>query len=1671
MTKVFTRTALFLLVAALTMFSKQVSASHIMGSDITFRCLGGNNYQVVVTVYRDCSGISAPTSIPVDVSSSCGTQTITLTQDPTNSGVEVSQLCPTAISTCQGGSLPGVQVYTYVGNVTVQPNCGLYTFQYDDCCRNPSNNIVNPTAQGFMVRATLNSNLVTCNTAPQFTSLPVPYFCLGQSVNYSHGAVDAEGDSLVYSLIAPLDDLGANIAYTGTFTAANPMTTAGGFNFDSQTGQMTFTPTAQGVYVVDVLVREFRNGVLIGTTMRDIQIVIINCANQAPVVNNCLNLQNVTGGVVVDCNSLGVCPGQTVSFTVGAKDPNGQPITVSSNLAQSIPTASLTTQTVGADSVRVTFTWTPTGADTGFRYFTIQFEDNACPITGLQLFTYDITVLDGTDAGPDRFYCTGGGPVTIAVSGGNTFSWNTTSGFVSATTPDSAVVQVAPLTTTTYIVQSDLQGGCKNRDTVTVFNVQTFTTNVSATEDTICLNESTDLTVVGTPSTQGPFTYNWAPVVSGGVQSPNAATTEVRPTSTGFYYVTVTSASGCPIKDSIQIVIQGVGPKVVVSASDNFVCPGDPVTLNTLVKALECGPTADPLNPCLPNSSFAIQDLGTGTGTAGANVTPYIGFWMDGRVQYLYRASELQALGLAAGTITDIAFNVITKNSTAPYNNFTIKMGCTGLQQLPTNFVSGLTQVLNPVSYTTTTGWNTHTLDIPYQWDGFTNLIVEICFDNSAFTQYDNVAFTATSFPGSVLWDNADLTTSSGCSALTTPVTGQNRPNTRFIMCVAPLSNYSFTWTGSNGTTLPNTPNPTVNVFDNVQYTVVVDDGTCQGDTTISLFVDSAVIIVAGPDTVICGTDSVQLNAFLPNPAVPVCVPNYTVAPITYNPINAVAPPTAGPSGDDVVSSAITLPFPFEYFCTSYSQFFISTNGFITFSAGQGSGLTAQAVPNATTPNNVVALCWEDLLSNAGVITHYVSGTAPNRRYIIRFNNAGFFGASGNVSGQIQLHETTNAIEIHLASQTATGQNATLGIENANGTVGVAPQGYNLGAWTVSSPVAFRFTPQTAGAGLVGVQWSPAAGLSNTTILNPKALPNTTTDYVVQATFTNGCVTYDTVRIAIGNFPYTVSVQPDSICAGDTAQLFFNGNGVSYNWTPAGSLSSATVQNPLASPAVTTDYVVTAFDSIGCRAEDTLRVVVRTIPPVTLGPDQTVCPTDSTTLTPSGGPYFSYNWSTGATTPTINTAAQTAAAQDYWVRVNDGNCFYNSDTVTINEYILQPIVVQPSGDTAVCIGDSIVLSAAPGYVTYVWTNSPAGTSQITVSAAGIYTYYAVDNNGCVIFAADTANVISVQRPVADIATTDNSICANQSTATLSVTPVQGIAYTWNPGGVQGATLTVDTAGIYTLIADDNGCRNFDTIVITETLPPLADLGDDQNVCSCDTSIILLPGAGASFNWSDGTTNPNLVVSQSGTYAVTITDNNDCTATDQVSIQVNCLTANAFVADPAQGSVFVGQNAGLNVTTSYSSDFTYLWSPSIYLDDSTKKDPSVQGPQQTTIYNVTVVDIVNGCVTSDTTQLKVLPPGIPPMPNAFTPNGDGNNDTYGPYIPPAMQGIYTIAEMRIYNRWGQLIYNSTAPWDGYFGGALQPADTYIYYIVIEGPDQNNPSVITQFTDTGSFTLLH
>jgi hypothetical protein len=302
----------FFLFLLLIFCGKSGFGSHMMGADISYECLGGNQYRITLNVYRDCSGISMNGSYTVTISSaSCGiSQTLSLAQVGT--GVEVTPLCDSQLpqSTCNGGTLPGVQQYVYQNTITLPQQCSDWIISTTDlnfCCRNSSiTNLQNASSQDLHVRALLNNTGGMCNNSPVFTTLPVPYICNGQLNNYNHGTVDIDGDSLVYTLTNALTTNGGNITYVGGLSPVNPMNVSGGFQFNGQTGQMTFTPSGLQVAVVAVLVQEYRNGVLIGSVMRDIQVVVLNCSNNLPQSSAPVNVNGGLTPIQVMCLPLAI---------------------------------------------------------------------------------------------------------------------------------------------------------------------------------------------------------------------------------------------------------------------------------------------------------------------------------------------------------------------------------------------------------------------------------------------------------------------------------------------------------------------------------------------------------------------------------------------------------------------------------------------------------------------------------------------------------------------------------------------------------------------------------------------------------------------------------------------------------------------------------------------------------------------------------------------------------------------------------------------------------------------------------------------------------------------------------------------------------------------------------------------------------------------------------------------------------------------------------------------------------------------------------------------------------------------------------------------------------------------------------------------------------------------
>lgn len=189
-------------------------------------------------------------------------------------------------------------------------------------------------------------------------------------------------------------------------------------------------------------------------------------------------------------------------------------------------------------------------------------------------------------------------------------------------------------------------------------------------------------------------------------------------------------------------------------------------------------------------------------------------------------------------------------------------------------------------------------------------------------------------------------------------------------------------------------------------------------------------------------------------------ISSYEITEPTYSNFNY----TGGSSltgCDDCVQGPYNIGFTFNYFGNNYTQFYVSSNGWIGFSAGQTNGYTAQFLPNGGAPKNAILADWEDLLPNTGNMNYYTSGVAPNRVLVFNFNNVPHYGCRSNIhTFQIVLFETTNIIDVNFQTKPLCGGNgATLGLTNIDGSKAVPVGGKNASLWSISTPQKYRYTP------------------------------------------------------------------------------------------------------------------------------------------------------------------------------------------------------------------------------------------------------------------------------------------------------------------------------------------------------------------------------------------------------------------------------------------------------------------------------------------------------------------------------------------------------------------------------------------------------------------------------------
>ncbi len=558
-------------------FITKMNASHYAGGEITYICTGGNNYTIQLKIFQDCSVSSYIDSTEqlVDIISSCGTLHVPLSFFHAK---EVAPLCASEInnSICNGGTQPGLIESIYQAQVNLTP-CSDWYISLTTYARNTSVNI-DGANWGLLVDAFLNNSIQTCNNSPIFNSPPIPYACIGQNITINGGVSEADGDSLYYELICARDEWGNPITYVSPYSCVNPID---GITIDHANGNISFTANTIGNYVLVYQVTEYdHQGNLIGTVMRDIEIYAVNCSNSNPSASSGV-IQNVSNAILINNNTIEACEGSMISFNSTYVDANSlDSLSIMTNLAQVFPGSSFNITGVNPLTVQYNIQL-PAQSHTNNASFSVLVSDNVCPISGSNTFVYHIQIVKSTNAGPDRFICGTSGSSSEAhlhAAGGTVFTWQSISGspIVIGTnfSCDTCADPIAtPSATTTYVVTSNLQGGCANVDTVQVVVVADFTYAVQPSNASICLNDDVVFNV--TPNPSGSYTIDW----TGNALIDNHASFHPRATFTSSgttpLYFNITSHNGCSKNDSVVVTVSTNSIPLLTFHGDSTLCQGD----------------------------------------------------------------------------------------------------------------------------------------------------------------------------------------------------------------------------------------------------------------------------------------------------------------------------------------------------------------------------------------------------------------------------------------------------------------------------------------------------------------------------------------------------------------------------------------------------------------------------------------------------------------------------------------------------------------------------------------------------------------------------------------------------------------------------------------------------------------------------------------------------------------------------------------------------------------------------------------------------------------------------------------------------------------------------------------------------------------------------------------
>ncbi|MCB0517683.1 MAG: gliding motility-associated C-terminal domain-containing protein [Lewinellaceae bacterium] len=557
-------------------------------------------------------------------------------------------------------------------------------------------------------------------------------------------------------------------------------------------------------------------------------------------------------------------------------------------------------------------------------------------------------------------------------------------------------------------------------------------------------------------------------------------------------------------------------------------------------------------------------------------------------------------------------------------------------------------------------------------------------------------------------------------------------------------------------------------------------------------------------------------------------------------------------------------------------------------------------------------------------------------------------------------------------------------------------------------------TPMLGVADIPGFswQWSPGSCVAcnncpmTTFICENSTASPLVNNLVLTGSDNGGCTLEHHFQVTVQPVP-GIQFVGSPVCLGETAAIIAS-EGTSYQWSGPGVVQGMQVQ--LVSPVATSFYTVTVTDAEGCSGVDSATVVVHPSPVVDAGSAANYCPGEVAQLMATFDPTYSYQWSP--------TTVGGAAA------LSNSN-IYNPTVLTTTDAVFTVTASNAFGCTAsdavaLTFGDAVNLTVSPDQVLCFG-------GEIVISAFGADGYDWSQDGDCqdaecsaILVSPDMTTDYSVIATNADGCTATASVTVSVTMDTI-FSPVDTLVVCEGEGILLCDTLRTE-AGLYCCyFATPEGC---DSVACTEllVLPGIDSTFSDTSICQ--GNIVGFEG---------------MTFSTTGLHCISYPGANGCDSTLCLNLTVFDNPAVDLVLELdtiMQGdTVFLSiEPSGFDSILWFGGNITGLCTNSPACEDTLMASAT---------YQVTVFD-GNGCPGTDTAAIFVIPSCNPEgvqVPNAFSPDGDGTNDTFDIVSP----GDEVSLRLKIWDRWGGKVYDGPGPWDGTQGGKPVLADVFVYLI--------------------------